>query len=131
MSIAFRLYRYAIAVLLVAVAVASLCRSFGFFIHDIYWTQEYLGGDKLVHVYLGAIVLHCLTLWFNPSVKLRHTIYLTALLLLVLLIEENLQRFSATRAFDWGDLSASYIGVAIMFIWNSLFNWLNPKMTKV
>jgi VanZ family protein len=66
------------------------------------------GIDKVLHATMGA------TLTFLLATVLRGRAVLAALLVLApLATDEYLQRFSAVRSSDWGDLAADVVGALL------------------
>ncbi len=97
------------AVLLVVV-LGSIFRSAGWFIHDIYWLQEDLGGDKLTHVWMGAAVM--LAFWLLLGSRLRW--WLVAFIaVLAVALDELSQWWLPTRNFSVEDFAMGLAGVAV------------------
>jgi VanZ family protein len=95
---------------LLLVVVGSVCRSAGFFIHDIYWLQEDLGGDKATHVWMGVAVTFALWLLLAKRWTLRWVVMLATLLLLV---DEISQFWLPTRSFSMEDFGMGVVGVVV------------------
>lgn len=66
------------------------------------------GVDKVLHATMGA------TLTFLLTRALRGRAAVAAVMVMIpLALDEYLQRFSATRSSDWGDLAADVTGVML------------------
>lgn len=100
--------RYLLAALIVAVIIGgTLLRSMGYFIHDIYWFQEALGGDRVTHIIMGGgLVVACWLLF--PKMPLSKLIIIVAVFLL---LEELAQKFHPYREFSLVDLLFGLLGV--------------------
>lgn len=110
-------------VLVTSLVVTSVFRSMGYFIHDLYWLQEGLGGDKAVHCLMGAGLMLSALLVVMP----RSSRSIAALLLAVLIllsIEEFSQLMATTREFDLSDLAANYAGAIVTTILFSASSYL-------
>jgi hypothetical protein len=95
--------------------VASALRSFGYFVQDIYWLQEWLGGDKASHFIMGfGLMLSAILIVFPRSLLsgLKALFSVVA----ILLFEELSQLFIKTREFDIADLGVSVLGAIIAII---------------
>jgi hypothetical protein len=105
--------RVALAMLFVGtVLVASALRSFGCFVQDIYWLQEWLGGDKVSHCLMGfGITLSAILIVIPRSLASGSKVLFSVAA--VLLLEELSQLFIKTREFDIVDLGASVLGAII------------------
>ncbi|MGD9660044.1 MAG: VanZ family protein [Porticoccaceae bacterium] len=91
----------------IVILVASLFRSLGFFIHDIYRLQEYLGGDKATHLWMGMAVT--LALWLLVPRWRWWAVALVAAV--VLLLDEASQWWLPRRNFALDDLALGLVGV--------------------
>lgn len=87
----------------------SALRSLGFFIHDIYWFQEALGGDKVTHVLMGSMLFVAILLLIT---KVRLFVAFCSLSLF-LILEECLQLFHPSREFSFVDMGMSLLGVTV------------------
>ncbi|MCK9503429.1 MAG: VanZ family protein [Porticoccaceae bacterium] len=90
------------------ILVASLLRSTGFFIHDIYRLQEYLGGDKATHAWMGMAVTLALWLLLAPRRRWWAAPLVAAM---VLLLDEASQWWLPRRNFALDDLAMGLVGV--------------------
>jgi hypothetical protein len=95
-------------VILAIVVVGSLFRSAGFFIHDIYWFQEDLGGDKATHLWMGMAVTLALRLLLAPRWRWWAVALIAAV---VLLLDEASQWWLPRRNFALDDLALGLVGV--------------------
>jgi hypothetical protein len=95
--------------------VASALRSFGYFVQDIYWLQEWLGGDKVSHFIMGFGLMLSAILIVVPRSLLSGLKALFSVVA-VLLLEELSQLFIKTREFDIADLGVSVLGASIAII---------------
>lgn len=99
---------------------ASVLRSNGILIHEIYWLQESLGGDLVIHGLMGAALMCVVHLSVGQWPAYRASVGLLIVAALVA-IEECSQLFIATRAFHLPDLVAGQVGALVMFtVMNSI-----------
>lgn len=117
----FRFLRYVIAVALILIVFgASLMRSNGYFIHDIYWFQESLGGEKATHFLMGFVLLVSARLMFIQA----NIWFLSAFITLIVFLEEFSQLFQASRNFTFSDMKMNFLGVIVGLIVLQTFSFL-------
>lgn len=121
-------YKSCITLLGVLFIGASIFRTMGWYIHDIYWAQEYLGGDKAIHVVAGMLIMHTIQLWLNSPMVVRRLWCTTLFVGIGLGIEEFSQRLLSSRAFSFEDLMASLGGVFIVVLFSAWYLWLSPQI---
>ena len=92
---------------------ASVFRSQGWFIHDIYWAQEWFGGDKAIHFWGGASLMLCASLWLRVWRSWQRLSVITLFVASALFIEEYSQHWLSTRAFSWLDLIFTLSGASV------------------
>jgi hypothetical protein len=108
--------RITLAILFVGtLVVASALRSFGYFVQDIYWLQEWLGGDKVSHFIMGFGLMLSAILIVVPRSLLSGLKALFSVVA-ILLLEELSQLIIKTREFDIADLGVSALGAGIAII---------------
>jgi hypothetical protein len=116
--------RLGVAGILVASLIATTAlRSLGLFIHDLYWLQEGLGGDKVVHCLMGAGLMLSALLVVVPRSSRSITVLLLAVLAL-LSVEELSQLIAETRDFDLLDLAANYTGAIVTIVFFAVGSYL-------
>jgi len=98
------------------IVVASLFRSLGFFIHDIYWIQEYLGGDKATHVWMGMAMMFSGLLLVPSSNQGKRTLIIFMVVIFLLGCEELSQLWMNTRKFSFQDFAMGFMGAAIVWV---------------
>lgn len=69
------------------------------------------GIDKVLHLAMSLI----LTLALGRALRGR-VVLAAAAVFAVLALDEYLQRFSAHRSSDWGDLTADFVGCALAIV---------------
>ena len=114
------------AVVILAFLGASAARSMGYFIHDIYWIQEELGGDKATHVLMGMSFALAISLIFPPRKRLWRFALISLLAGTILTLEELNQLRVATRDFSWADYRASMQGLGLGLMILILFSYASP-----
>lgn len=67
------------------------------------------GVDKILHATMGAILTYLLARAIAP----RHAGIAALVVFVPLAADEYLQRFSASRSSDWGDLFADALGIVL------------------
>lgn len=114
-----RLYiraRVCLAVVLVsAFWVASMLRSSGLFIHDIYRIQEFFGGDHVTHLLMGATFMAAGFLVVLPK-SVASAVKVALAVLTLLALEEFSQIGMMTREFSWMDLLMSGVGAMLVMV---------------
>ncbi len=113
--VAYRM-RQAFALLLTGIILgASILRTIGSHIHEIYWIQEWLGGDLATHFLMGAgLCLAGLLLVETWSGMVFNGVF--AAVLVLLFLEETSQLFLPSRSFQWLDLALGVAGAGLMFL---------------
>lgn len=101
--------------IIVFILGASLLRTLGFFKNEIYYIQEFMGGDKATHFLMGAGLLLSTYLIFLDRVK-RWATTLFVIVCGLLLIEECLQINSQTRSFSAEDLIMNLVGALAVYL---------------
>ena len=100
------------AVILVAAFVAaSVFRSQGLFIHDIYRAQEFLGGDHASHFLMGAAFMGAGLLIAVPR-SMGRVIFSLLFVYIMLVLEEFSQIWIPTREFSLADLKMGIGGAS-------------------
>lgn len=97
-------------------AGASIFRSQGWFIHDIYYAQEFLGGDKATHFWAGLIFMLCISAWLSSWRSWPRFLLATLVVFSVLILEEFSQQFTSRRSFSWFDMAATLGGASLAMI---------------
>lgn len=93
--------------------VASVLRSNGLFTYEIYWLQEYLGGDHIVHLLMGAAFMLAGYLFTSPRSP-RGAAGISILVLILLAVEELSQVALQSREFNWMDLLMGVSGATLI-----------------
>jgi hypothetical protein len=105
-----KLLRYGVSITIFAIIfIGTFFRSSDWFIHDIYWFQQDLGGDKAVHIIMGGLLV--IALWLINAMVLR--IGSLLLVALLLIIDEVSQLYIPSRTFSMSDLGLSFVGLFI------------------
>ncbi|MEH6590019.1 MAG: VanZ family protein [Halioglobus sp.] len=108
--------RFTLAIFFVStILLASALRSFGYFVQDMYWLQEWLGGDKMSHCLMGFGLMLSAILIVVPRSLLSGLKTLSSVVA-ILLLEEFSQLIIKTREFDIADLMVSILGASIAII---------------
>jgi hypothetical protein len=100
----------------------SFFKSAELFLPAIYQFEAWLGGDKLMHLKLSALLsflacagAHKLKLW--GELKLLWKLFFIQLfLMMALLLDESHQYLASTRRFEWLDYSYGISGLFIGLI---------------
>ncbi|GIX30231.1 MAG: hypothetical protein KatS3mg124_0703 [Porticoccaceae bacterium] len=99
--------------ILVAFLGASLCRSLGLWIHDLYWLQEDLGGEQGTHFAMG--LSFTLAAWFLSAPLAPWPRLVAALVAAALLLgfDELAQAWFPTREFALEDYLWGLFGAVV------------------
>lgn len=109
-EVVLKALRVSLALAILAVVIGgSILRSSGYFIHDIYWLQEGLGGDYVTHLLMGGLLFTFFWLLFPKKGKLEILIYS----FLLIALDELSQLFIPTREFLWMDFYMGMLGAFI------------------
>jgi len=108
------------------IIVPSAVRTLGIFSGEIWRVQQYLGGDKVVHLMFGAALMGCFSFvsWVDSS---RRTLLLFALACLILVLEEVFQSITPGRHFDWIDMFWGLLGAFFVFIVSLLIKYFKKS----
>lgn len=125
-----RLYRVVVTVLMALFLLASVFRSCGWFIHDIYWAQQHIGGDKATHVFAGMLITHTSQLWLNTPLRANRLWGIAFITALGLSLDELSQQLLSKRTFSYEDLGASLLGLGITLLFSVWYLWLRPQIPQ-
>lgn len=123
-------YKAVVTILFLLIGLASVFRTMGWYIHDIYWVQQGLGGDKSTHIIAGALIMHTSQLWLNSPLCLKRLWLLAAAVVSLVTVEELSQLVLGSRTFSYQDLLASVAGVAIVLFFSNWYLWLRPQLAN-
>ncbi len=125
------LFRFVIGGLLIGgFIIASLFRSIGWFIHDIYWLQEDLGGSEITHFLMGSAIMFAAILIFTMGKGFRQLWWTLLGVSVFLAVEEFSHWFLPTREFNWWDLGMGLAGAAVVFCTVFAAAWLRGSAEK-
>lgn len=96
--------------------VLSAFKTLELYLSYIYQLERFLGGDKLMHFKLSAVLSFLALLAFlSPQKKLSELVSLIALIFCFLLaglgLDELHQALTSTRRFEWMDLAYGVGGI--------------------
>ena len=115
------------AVVFLAIIGASMFRSFGWYLDDIYWFEYGLGGDKVAHFLMGSIFM-ILGFWVLLPRNYKEVTRIFLAVLAFLAIEEALQTFSPTRVTNIGDFAIGAFGATFIYsFWLTCEVWAKEK----
>lgn len=96
----------------------SACKTAEIFLQPIYQLEDLLGGDKLMHLKLSAILATLALIALIPNSKdglkvVLHAFGICLLLILGLMTDEFHQALISTRRFEWLDFAYGVSGIGI------------------
>lgn len=104
--------------------VASVFRSIGWFIHDIYWLQQWLGGDKATHFLMGSSSTLAVWLLWRGCWSWQRLVVGAFIAVFILVLDEVSQGFSIRREFELADLVAGCFGIVLaLFLATLVMLW--------
>lgn len=122
------LLRFVGTVLAILLVGASVFRSEGWYLGQIWLAQEYLGGDKATHAWGGAIMMLALGAWSCAWRSYKRLAIHVAIVLVGVLLEECSQQFLSRRQFSMIDYAYSAAGICSMAL---LFAWYRTICTTI
>lgn len=116
--------------------VLSVFKTSEIFLPYIYRFEDFLGGDKLMHLKLSFLLTVMALVALMPSTKdsfkvLFYAVGISACLILGLAMDELYQDWASTRRFEWMDFAygASGIGLGLLLYFFGYF--LCPKLVNL
>ena len=109
---------------------ASVFRTEGWFLNEIWKAQEFLGGDKATHALGGAILMLVAASWSCSWRSYRRLLIHVAIVLLGILVDECSQQFMSRRQFSMIDYAYSAGGVASMAALFGLYAYLRQTILQ-
>lgn len=109
---------------------ASIFRTEGWYLHEMYWAQEYLGGDKVVHLWSGGILMLTAVAWSCAWRSHKRLAIHCAIILLGILAEECTQMLTPSRQFSMLDYAYSAAGVMTVTFCVFVFQTIRPVIAQ-
>lgn len=114
--------------IVLAFVLASVFRSHGLFVYEIYCVQELLGGDHVTHFLMGATFMTAGLLVTLPD-SIRRVVHVLFVVILLLCLEEFSQLVAPTREFSWIDLAVGSAGALVVILWHLI--WVRVLKIKM
>lgn len=113
-----------VAAILCVIVLPSAIRTMGFYSDEFWRFQQSLGGDKVMHMIVGASLMVVFISICKAFSSIKKLIWVFVLAAMVLIAEELFQLMTPKRHFEWVDMLWGLSGalavllffVAVVFI---------------